>query len=418
MRDDQLTNEAVYEQARADRLLWERKKATGLTRRQLLKLAASGAATAAFGVHAGLGRPVHAMHTGSIVKPTPPNQFRILGTNAEMLWEVMADQGYTVPNELFFVRNHTRTPHIDMSTWRLRVDGPGVTQPLELTYDDLLGLPAVTETKFIECAGNGRSFYGTQQGTPAGGSQWRLGAIGVADWTGVRLSTVLELAGLRATAVDVMPEGLDPTFVSGGVDLGHIRRPFSIEKALEDDTLIVYQMNGTALPEDHGFPVRMLVPGWVGIANIKWVGRIFVDEAPLFSPWNTTMYRLFGTAYPDQPVLTEQEVKSAFELAWAATVPAGTYTLTGRSWSGHHKVEAVDVSFDGGATWVPATLEKHNVPRAWRRWSVVWQAQVGQTTLMARATDKKGHVQPASVPFNTMGYLFWAVVRHPVTVTS
>ena len=178
----------------------------------------------------------------------------------------------------------------------------------------------------------------------------------------------------------------------------------------------VYAMNGEPLPEDHGFPVRLLVPGWVGIANIKWVGRIEVSEQPLFSPWNTTFYRMFGDAYPDQPVLTEQEVKSAFELPWNAQLAAGTYLLKGRSWSGHHKIERVDVSVDGGLTWAPASLGRRNIPKAWVQWEIVWDARPGQHDLMARATDKRGHAQPMAVPLNSQGYLFWAVVRHPVTV--
>ena len=416
MRDDQLRDEAVYDHARADRYLWERSRATRLSRRQLLKLAAAGVGAAAFGFVPGTSRLARATHAGSIVKPTPADQFFVLGPNAEMRWEVMADRGYEVPNSLFFVRNHTRTPHVDLNTWRLRIEGSGVDAPIELTYDDIVSMGAVSATKFIECAGNGRSFFGAQQGTPVPGSPWKLGAIGVAEWTGVPLSAVLDRAGLRATAVDVMPEGVDPVVVQGGLALGHVRRPLPIEKALEDDTLLVYAMNGEPLPEDHGFPVRLLVPGWVGIANIKWVGRIEVSEQPLFSPWNTTQYRLFGDAYPDQPVLTEQPVKSAFELAWNAQVLAGRYLLTGRSWSGHHRIERVDVSFDSGVTWQPAALEDRNPPRAWVRWSIVWDARPGSQVLMARATDKRGNVQPMTVPFNAQGYQFWAVVRHPVTI--
>jgi len=421
MHDDQLKNEAVYEQARAERYLWERQKATGLSRRQLLRLMATGAGAAALGFVPGAARRVHASHPGSIVKPT--DKLRVLGTNAEMRWELMYNQGYVVPKELFFVRNHIATPHIDVDTWRLRIEGSG---PVELTHDDILSMGSESETTFIECAGNGRSFFGTQQGTPASGTQWRLGAIGVAEWTGVRLSTVLEYAGLKNTAVDVMPEGLDNPIGTSG----HVRRPIPIEKALEDDTLLVYAMNGEPLPEDHGFPVRVLVPRWVGIANVKWVGRIEVSEQPLFSPWNLTSYRFFGPDYPADPEypypppgsapLTEQEVKSAFELAWdAQLLPETTYLLRGRSWSAHKKLERVDVSFDGEVTWQAATLKKPNHPKAWVRWEIVWTTpQVpGSYTLRARATDKADNVQPTSVPFNSQGYLFWAIVKHPVTVT-
>jgi len=173
----------------------------------------------------------------------------------------------------------------------------------------------VTETKFIECAGNGRSFFELFQGRRASGTQWKLGAIGVAEWSGVRLRELLERAAVKSTALDVRPKGLDSL---------NVRRPMPIEKAMEDDTLVVYGMNGEVLPQDHGYPVRMLVPGWVGIANIKWVGSIEVSESPLYSPWNTDTYVLIGDAYPDRPVLTTQGVKSAFELPWGGPDLGGT----------------------------------------------------------------------------------------------
>src|SRR5262249_19523937 len=166
---------------------------------------------------------------------------------------------------------------------------------------------------FVECAGNGRSFFATQQAHAAApGTQWRLGAVGVAEGAGGPLSRGLHRGGLRAAAGGGMPGGGGAGGLGGGGCPGHGRRPMPIEKALAHDTLLVYAMNDEPLPPDHGFPVRVLVPGWVGIANIKWVGRIEVSESPLFSFWNTTQYRLFGPDYPDQPVLTEQLVKSAF----------------------------------------------------------------------------------------------------------
>jgi sulfane dehydrogenase subunit SoxC len=414
MNRDQFKNESTYDQDRLDRHLWQLGRTTGLNRRQVLRLFAAGfGVAAAGGVIPATVRHAWANHTGSVVKPTPSNLFITLGTNREMRWEAMRTQGYLVPNELFFVRNHTRTPHIDVDTWRLRVEGSGVETPLELTYSDIVSMGTTSVTRFIECAGNGRSFFASQQGTATSGTQWKLGAIGVAEWTGVPLWRVLQAAGLKRTAVDVMPEGLDPE-VTGQ---GRVRRPLSIEKALEDDTLLVYAMNGQPLPEDHGFPVRLLVPGWVGIANIKWVGKIQVSEEPLFSPWNTTSYRLFGDAYaPDYPVLSNQEVKSAFELPFPAALPAGQHTLTGRSWSGHRKIKRVEVSFDGGLSWVLAHEVGPNKSNAWVRWSVDWNAYPGNHVLKARATDKDGNVQPDAVPFNSQGYAFWAVVNHPVTV--
>ena len=228
---------------------------------------------------------------------------------------------------------------------------------------------------------------------------------------------MLERAGLLSSAVDVMPAGLDSTVLVNGVDAGHVRRPIPVSKAL-DDALLAYAMNGRPLPLDHGYPLRLVVPGWIGVANIKWVGQIEVSATPLFSLWNTTQYVLTGPTYTGSPLLTTQAVKSAFELPAPLFLPAGRpQILTGRSWSGNAAIKRVDVSTDEGSTWKPAQLYGANVPKAWARWRFDWTpAAAGQYTLQARATDTTGAVQPVSVPFNDAGYGFAAIVKHPVVV--
>jgi DMSO/TMAO reductase YedYZ molybdopterin-dependent catalytic subunit len=359
-----------------------------------------------------------------ILKPLPPELFYVYGTNAETRWEALRGTGYTVPIDRFFVRNHTETPLIDVDSWRLRLFGTGlrgaptVDNPVEFSYQDLRDLPAETLTAFVECAGNGRSFYTGQQGQSVSGTAWKLGAVGVAHWRGVRLSTVLYRAGLTRSAVDVLPQGLDPDFVSGGVNLGPVRRPLPVAKAL-DDVLIAYEMNGETLPPDHGFPARLVVPSWIGIASIKWLGQIEVADTPLFSPWNTQFYRLFGPDYPaDGQLLGRQVTKSAFELAWDAQLAAGEWhLLRGRSWSGAGRIRRVEVSTDGGATWRYARLTGPGLDRAWQRWEIPWRPPApGAYTLRARATDVTGATQPDVAPYNTLGYVFGAVVRHPVSV--
>ena len=409
-----IKDEAVYDAARFERRLWQLQRGTGMSRRDALarlgQLALGGAALAS-----GLSLPRMARGQEPpppVVKPTPDSIFRTLNTNRETLFEAFAGQGYLTPASHFFVRNHMNTPALDAASWSLRIEGAGVDNPISFSYEDLLCFRSVTRTRAIECAGNGRSFFDIQQGTPATGTAWRLGAIGVAEWRGVRLSDLLDRAGVRADAVDVMPEGLDPEVNTDG----RVRRPLPIEKAL-DDVLVVYEMNGQPLPPDHGFPARILAPGWIGIANIKWVGRIEVATEPLFSAWNTTQYRYTGAAYPDGPVLTTQVPKSAFELPFPATLPAGAAQLTGRSWSPHGSIRRVEISTDGGATWTPATLTGSNIRQAWVQWRFDWQAPPGEHVLKARATDSEGNVQPDTVPFNDAGYLFGAVVDHPVTVT-
>ncbi|MFI6730399.1 sulfite oxidase [Streptomyces sp. R-74717] len=413
-------DESAYDRRRLSQWLSGDARADGVTRRRLLTLLAATAAGAAL-------PPPYLAHAAdpTIVKPLPPEWFIRRDTNAETRWEALRGTGHHTPNEMFFVRNHTATPVLDAADWRLRLWGSGLRgapredRPVEFGYDDLRALPAVTRTAFVECAGNGRSYFTTQQGETVTGTSWTLGAIGVARWRGVRLADVLRKAGLSSYAVDVQPRGLDAEFFSGGENLGRVRRPLPLARAL-DDVLLAYEMNGEPLPYDHGYPVRVLVPGWVGIASIKWVGDIEVSTQPLYSPWNTIFYRLFGPAYPEEgsAPLTRQVVRSAFELGSGARFTVGEgQVLHGRSWSGAGAIARVDVSTDGGASWRPARL--HDRPRAstWTRWSLTWKPDtVGDTHLLARATDTAGHTQPDTAVANTQGFLFDAVVRHPVTV--
>lgn len=405
---------------------WSRGPANphGLTRREFLHRTAGVGLVAGVGA-APMGSPsVGAAQPPPILKPTPEDLFYLRGTNAEMRWEAMRGHGYAVPVDRFFVRNHTRTPTIDVDSWRLRLFGSGLrgtptaANPVEFSYRQLRALPAHTQVAVIECAGNGRSFFATQQGQAATGTAWRLGAVGVARWRGVRLATVLRHAGLSAAAVDVMPQGLDPHYVSDGTDLGPVRRPLPVAKALRD-VLLAYEMNGEPLLPDHGFPVRLVVPSWVGISSIKWVGHIEVSAAPLFSPWNTEFYRLLGPTHPAEGVLLDrQTVKSAFELDWDARFTRDRrYVLSGRSWSGRGAIRRVEVSTDDGATWRRAQLADAGPRDGWRRWHIPWQPTVtGEHTVRARATDTAGTTQPDTTPYNAQGYLFDGVVRHPIRV--
>jgi DMSO/TMAO reductase YedYZ molybdopterin-dependent catalytic subunit len=297
-------DEVAYDKLRLRQ--WLDGQAGGFSRRDLLKL------TAAVGVAGALGPAAPAAAADSpIVKPLPPELFKVLGTNAETVWSSLAGVGYHVPIDRFFVRNHTSTPLLDAADWRLEVFGAGLRGgPVSFSLRDLARLPSVSRSVTVECAGNGRSYFTSQQGQTVSGTAWGLGAVGVARWRGVRLSTVLRLAGLTSRAVDVQASGLDPNYVTGGVDLGPVRRPMPVRKAL-DDVILAYEMNGEPLPPDHGAPVRLIVPSWIGIASIKWVGRIEVSDAPLFSPWNTQFYRFFGPEFPaDGQPFDRQSIKN------------------------------------------------------------------------------------------------------------
>jgi len=356
-----------------------------------------------------------------ITKPLPPETFvdfregvakpgdptGDLAYNAEMRWETVSDKGYLTPVGSFFVRNHAPTPTIDTASWALRMEGPGVERSLELTYEDLSDMPRVSVVRALECAGNGRAFFEEVQGRQADGTPWRLGAVGVAEWNGVPLREVLERARLKKSARDVMLESLD------AVRMG---RPLPVEKAIEEDTLLAFGMNGELLTPDHGFPVRAVVSGWAAVASVKWLGRIYVSETPLSSPWNSDKYVLTGGEFGEgrEPV-TLRGVKSALELSWPARLPAGRHLLCGRSWSGHGAISRVEYSVDGGP-WLGARLFGKNVPGAWARWSFGWAAEPGRHEIRVRATDEAGNTQPDEVGWNDLGYLYDGVVGHPVEV--
>ncbi|MCI0412749.1 sulfite oxidase [bacterium] len=406
-------DELNYIRERVEEFAWQNTK-RALTRRRFLHLLGWATAAASMPIIAPW-KILNAENNPAILKPSPSDLFIQSGSNLEMRWEAMYSRGYIVPNELFFVRNNSPSvPSIDLKTWRLIVEGSGVSNPRSFRYDEILAMPSISVIRAIECAGNGRSLFELSHGKKIAGTPWKLGGIGVAEWTGVPLREVLQRAGVKKTARDVMPEGLDEK---------KIKRPMPIEKAMAEDTLLVYGMNGNTLPPDHGFPFRVLVPGWVGISHIKWVGRVEVSEQRLYSEYNTKRYVLIGPDYQPVPpalgaALTTQKVKSAFELAWDGQATAGKQLLRGRSWSGEGSIAKVDVSLDGGRKWQAARLREPNIPLAWVRWDLEWDARPGSYGLQARATDSKGNTQPDRIPPNEEGYSHWAVVTHPFTIKS
>ncbi len=414
--------------------LWKKAEIAGIPRRKFLLLLSTSGAAAVLAActprtttstttlstttapPASTTPPPTAPAAPPIIEPTPCQYFIPLGSNAEMRFELMANRTYNMPNSFFFVRDHTATPFpaVDVKTWTLSVSGDGIATPLTLSYDDLLAMPQTTVTRYVECAGNGRSFFASLLNNPAQGGPWHLGAYGVADWTGVRLSDILTKAGIKSNALDVMPWGFDSL---------QVRRPMSVSKAMEQDTIVAYMMNGDILPVDHGFPARVLTPGWVGVSNIKWVNKITVSTTPQTSDFNTKLYIMVGPDYPAQtpalgPPVNDQIMKSALCLPFPATLNAGQQKVVGYAWSPFGKIAKVDVSLDGGATFKPATLSGPNIERAGSRFEFSFTASPGSMTITPRASDDQGNVQyPVSAQkWNQQGYLFGAMVPHPVTV--
>lgn len=331
-----------------------------------------------------------AMAPGLIIREKEP-------LNLEFPFSALEER--IIPNKRFFVRSHFAIPKLDVAAWRLKVDGV-VERPFELTYDELRAMPSKTVTATLECAGNSRAMLVPK----AGGLLWQLGAVGNATWTGVPLSSVLEKAGVRGGAVDVILEGADTGAINDepkSPGVVSFARSLPMEKALRPEVLLAYQMNGADLPLEHGYPLRVVVSGWYGMASVKWLSRVTVTDKPFDGYWQTFQYSYWDRA-SGQPVMrpvTEIQVKS--EIARPAfheqVAPGKPYRVFGAAWAGESQVTQVEVSTDGGSTWQPAKLLDEPLPFVWQRWEYQWPVpkQAGRYTLMARATDKRGRTQPA-----------------------
>lgn len=311
--------------------------------------------------------------------------------NSEMPLESV--HGWVTPNRLFFVRNHFPEPAIDVARWRLKIEGC-VEQPMELTWKELTALPERSLFATVECAGNGRSFLKTR----APGVQWGAGAIGHAEWTGVPLHRVLERAGLKPEAIEVLFEGADQGSESDHPELMQFARSLPRAKALHPDTLLVYRMNGELLRPNHGFPVRLFVPGWYGVASVKWLQRIAAIDYPYRGYYQSTKYTVQrrGPRGLEMEVLGPMAVKAEIVRPRPESVLGlGTNRVFGVAWAGEEAVAQVEVSPDGGESWSAAHLVGPQAPYSWVLWEYLWEvAEPGPYTLLARATSTSGRVQP------------------------
>lgn len=332
------------------------------------------------------------------------------------------------PNDKHFVRNNGTLPERALSGslegWSLLVDGE-VENPLELGFDDLTsGFPEVTQALVLECAGNGRA--GFRPG--ASGNQWQLGAVGCARYRGVRLRDVLEAAGLRDSAVYVAYYGEDPA-LGGNPDEVPISRGIPVSKALDESTLLAWEMNGEPLPPHHGFPLRLVAPGFPASASGKWLRRLWVRDRVHDGP-KMTGYSYRVPRYPvapgaevpveDMEIIREMPVKSLFTRPGTGVrhSVAGPLEVRGWAWAGDGAVAAMHVSSDFGATWRECRLEEPENRFAWQRFEASVSFDItGHYELWARATSESGQQQPMVVPgWNPRGYLNNAMHRIAVTV--
>jgi DMSO/TMAO reductase YedYZ molybdopterin-dependent catalytic subunit len=373
----------MYDQARAA------EAACGLNRRAFLGAAVLLPWVGAFGRAGDEGTPrLAAPSTGMILRQRQPENLEFPFNRLDR---------FLTPNDSFYVRNHFAAPKLNAATWRLRVEG-AVNQPLELSLDDLKKLPSRSETVTLECAGNGRVFLVPREN----GVLWESGAVSTAEWTGIPLAAVLQRAGLKDAAVEVVLEGADSGTVADPKSPGVIpfARSLPLEKARKPEVLLAYQMNGQPLPHAHGFPVRAVVGGWYGMASVKWLTRIVVTDRPYHGYYQTLDYAVFEKrdGLPTLTPITEMQVKASIARPAVLEVMAAnrTYRVHGAAWAGENQVARVDVSTDGGTSWQSAKLVDKPVAFAWRLWEYEWRApkDPGRHTLMARAADDRGRSQP------------------------
>lgn len=327
------------------------------------------------------------------------------------------------PNEALFVRWHLSNipTSVDLETWRLVIHG-NVDKPITLSFDDLKKFEKVSYTAVIQCAGNGRSFFEP----PLFGGQWLNGAMGNVTWGGVRLKDVLKSAGIKTGSMEVVFKGLDKAALPATPGF---LKSLQLDKALEDDIIIAYEMNGQELPMLNGFPVRLVVPGWYATYWVKSLSDIEVTDKPTESFWMKTAYRI-----PDDPCRCVEP-----GTAPKKTVPINRMTtrsllinpedgsrlkfgqpieLMGVAFSGGYSIKEVLVSVDGGTNWRPARLGKDIGRYSWIQWFYPWQpAKPGTYQIMVRATNSIGESQPLDGLWNPSGYLLNKIERHNLIVT-
>jgi len=307
------------------------------------------------------------------------------------------------PAGMHYLLIHFDIPFVDPDTWSLQIGGL-VANPVSLSLDDIKGRPAVTMPVTMECAGNGRTLL-----EPRSISQpWGLEAIGTAEWTGTPLAPILDDASVDPSAIEMLFTGQDRGVQ--GNEIQDYQRSLTMEDATRDEVMLVYEMNGQPLQPQHGFPMRLIVPGWYGMTSVKWLTRIEAISERFSGYQMESAYRYAQHADdPGEPVDLIRvraliippgipDFMTRFRL-----VDAGTVTLEGRAWAGRLGVDRVEVSADNGDSWRDARMEEPVGKYAWRAWSCDWEAVPGDHILSVRATDSEGNVQPTEQPWNYRG---------------
>jgi sulfane dehydrogenase subunit SoxC len=323
------------------------------------------------------------------------------------------------PAGLHYLLIHYDIPDVDPATHTLTIDG-AVQRPLTVDLAALRERPRVTRRVTLECAGNGRALL-----HPRPVSQpWLVEAVGNAEWTGTPLAPLLREAGIAREAVDVVFTGADHG-VERGVEQDY-QRALPVTDALREEVLLAYEMNGAPLLPQHGSPLRLIVPGWYGMAHVKWLRAVTVLTEPFDGYQNAVAYRLRQDADDPGVPVTRIEPRALVRppgfpdfMSRTRVLRPGRCTVDGRAWSGHAPVTSVEVTTDGGVSWAAAILDEPTGDEwSWRGWRYEWTAEPGRHLLGARATDASGRSQPVEQPWNRGGFANNLVQRVEVVVLA
>ena len=302
--------------------------------------------------------------------------------------------GVVMPNARFYVRNHFQIPVLDPASWRLSVGGL-VERRLSLDLAQLRAMRSTSAVVTLECAGNGRSSL--EPRVP--GEQWGVGAASTAEWTGVPLTEVLDRAGVQAAAREVVFRGADHGQVDGRDGRVDFERSLPAGQLGQAGALLAYAMNGEELPVHHGYPLRLVVPGWYAVASVKWLTEIELIGRPFDGHFQVDRYHIDG-----EPVSLLRVRSLIVDPAPGQTVEPGDIVIRGVAWSGAAPIARVEVRVDG-APWQPATLVGERHRHGWQWWELSARlARPGGITIRARATDLAGRTQPDQPQWNPLGY--------------
>jgi DMSO/TMAO reductase YedYZ molybdopterin-dependent catalytic subunit len=310
--------------------------------------------------------------------------------------------GVVMPNAHFYVRNHFHMPTLDTPSFRLAVNGL-VERPLSLRLSDLHNMPSQTVVVTLECAGNGRTLF--EPAVP--GEKWDLGAVSTAEWTGVPLAEVLDRAGVRPNAREVLFRGADGGTLDGHPEPLRFERSLALDQARDGNVLLAYAMNGEPLPIQHGYPLRLIVPSWYAVASVKWLTEIELIEQPFAGHYQVDTYWYEwerGGQVVREPV-TLQAVRALItEPAAGHEIGRGELAVRGVAWSGAAPIARVEVSV-GDSGWHEARLVSERRRHSWQWWELITHVETsGVVTLRARATDLAGRTQPERAEWNRLGY--------------